>query len=167
MSLLLPAFFSAAAFVGLPLLLHLLRLQPRKQIPFPSLVFLGRDALRDSNRHRLRRWLTLLLRCLLILLVVLAFCRPFWPLEHSENSRAVVVVLDNSYSMQAAGRSAAVEAWLAPQVAALRPPDQLGVLVLHPTPIWLVPLTADLEAGRNALKKFPESYETSHYRAGL
>lgn len=167
MNLLVPAFLTATVLLGLPLLLHLLRLQPRKQVAFPSLTFLGREALRDSNRHRLRRWLTLLLRCLLILLIVLAFARPFWRLEHSDNSRAVVVVVDNSYSMQAQGRRAAVEAWLAPQIAALRAPDHLGVLLLHPTPRWLVPLTGDLEAGRSALKTLPQAYETSHYRAGL
>jgi Aerotolerance regulator N-terminal/von Willebrand factor type A domain len=167
MNLLVPAFLAAAALLGLPLFLHLLRLQPRQHVAFPSLLFLGRDALRDSNRHRLRRWLTLLLRCLLISLIVLAFARPFWRFEHSDSSRAVVVVVDNSYSMQAQGRSVAVEAWLAPQIAALRAPDQLGVLLLHPTPTWLVPLTDDLEAGRVALKTLPQSYETSHYRAGL
>lgn len=167
MSLLFPVFFSAAALVGLPLLLHLLRLQPRKQVPFPSLVFLGRDALRDSNHQRLRRWLTLLLRCLLILLIVLAFCRPYWRIERTEASRAVVVVVDNSYSMQAEGRRAAVEKWLAPQLASLRAPDELGVLLLHPSPAWLVPLSGNLDAGRDALKSLPQAYETSHYRSGI
>lgn len=167
MNLLVPAFLAAAALVGLPLFLHLLRLQPRKHVAFPSLVFLGKDALRDSNRHRLRRWLTLLLRCLLILLIVVAFARPFWLFDHSESSRAVVVVVDNSYSMQAQGRTAAVAAWLKPQISALRAPDQLGVILLHPTPTWLAPLSADLEAGRAALETLPQSYETSHYRAGL
>jgi hypothetical protein len=167
MNFLVPAFFGAAALVGLPFLLHLLRLQPRTRVPFPSLRFLGRDALRDSNRHRLRRWLAFLLRCLAILLIVGAFCRPFWRLEHSEESRAVVVVVDNSFSMQAAGRRAAVEAWLSPQLAALRRPDQLGVLVLHPSPAWLVPLGDDLDAGREAVKTLPQSYEISSYRAGL
>ncbi|MEO6567987.1 MAG: VWA domain-containing protein [Opitutaceae bacterium] len=163
----MPAFLAAAALVGLPLFLHLLRLQPRRHVAFPSLIFLGREALRDSNRHRLRRWLTLLLRCLLIALIVLAFSRPFWPLDESRGTRAVVVVVDNSYSMQARGRSAAVDAWLAPQLAALRSTDQLGVLLLHPTPTWLVPLTKDLDAGRGALKTLPQSFETSHFRAGL
>jgi hypothetical protein len=167
MSFLVPAFFGAAAMVGLPFLLHLLRLQPRTRVPFPSLRFLGRDALRDSNRHRIRRWLAFLLRCLAILLIVAAFCRPFWRLEHSEESRAVVVVVDNSFSMQAAGRRAAVEAWLAPQLAALRRPDQLGVLVLHPAPTWLVPLGDDLDAGREAVKTLPQAFEISSYRAGL
>jgi hypothetical protein len=167
MSLLLPVFLGATALVGLPLLLHLLRLQPRKPVPFPSLVFLGREALRDTHRQSLRRWLAFLLRCLLILLIVAAFCRPYWRLERSEASRAVVVVVDNSYSMQAEGRRASVERWLAPQLASLRTPDQLGVLLLHPSPTWLVPLTENLDAGRDALKSLPQAYETSHYRAGL
>lgn len=167
MSFLLPAFLGAAALMGLPIVLHLLRLQPRRRIAFPSLRFLGRDALRDSNRHRLLRWLVLLLRCLAILLVVAAFARPFWRFEHSERSRAVVVLVDNSYSMVATGRREAVEAWLAPQLASLRRPDQLGVLLLRPSPTWLVPLGDDLEAGRAALKTLPQAYETSGYRAGL
>lgn len=167
MNFLFPAFMSAAALVGLPLLLHLLRLQPRKRIPFPSLHFLGHEALRDSNRQRFRRWLTLLLRCLAILLVIAAFARPFWPLEHSDENHAVVVVIDNSFSMQATGRKDLVESWLAPQIEALRRPDQLGALLLHPTPAWLAPLADDLEAGRTALKKPAESYEITNYRAGL
>lgn len=168
MNLLVPAFLSAAALIGLPFVLHLLKMQPRKQVPFPSLYFLGKEAVRDSNRQRLNKWLVFLLRCLLIALIVLAFCRPFWPLEHTpETSRAVVVVIDNSYSMQAEGRREAVEAWLAPQLASLRKPDQLGVLVMHPAPTWVVPLSGDLEAGRAALKTLPQSYETSHYRAAL
>jgi hypothetical protein len=167
MNLLMPAFLGAAALVGLPLFLHLLKLQPKKNVAFPSLIFLGKDALRDSNRHRLRRWLTLLLRCLLILLIALAFARPFWLLDDHHGTRAVVVAVDNSYSMQARGRSAAVETWLKPYLESLRSSDQLGVLLLHPTPTWLVPLSSDLEAGRNALKSLPQSYETSHYRAGL
>lgn len=167
MNLLLPAFLGATVLVGLPLLLHLLRRQPRRLVPFPSLRFLGHDALRDSNRQRLRRWLTLLLRCLLILLIAIAFSRPFWPLEHTDDSRAVIVVVDNSYSMQAEGRREEVLAWLNPQLKELRPPDELGVLLLHPTPTWLAPLTTDLDAGRAVFKSFPTGYETSRYRAGL
>ncbi len=167
MSFLFSAFLGVAALIGLPLLLHLLRLQPRTQIAYPSLRFLGRDALRDARRHHVRRWLTFLFRCLIILLVVGAFSRPYWPLEHTTTSRAVVVVLDNSYSMQAAERIDAMQVWLEPQIAGLRAPDQLGVIVLRPTPEWLAPLSPDLEAGRRALTAFPTSYETSHFRDGL
>lgn len=167
MNVLLPAFLGAVALIGLPIVIHLLRMQSRIMIPFPSLQFLGGSALRDSRRHSLWRWLTLLLRCLIILSVALAFSRPFWPLEHSTSSRAIVVVVDNSYSMQAAGRIEAVEAWLKPELEALRPPDELGVLVLHPSPQWLAPLSTDIDAGLHALSQFPRAYSTTHYRDGL
>lgn len=167
MNVLLPAFLGAAALIGLPIVLHLLRMQPRKRVPFPTLRFLGGSALRDSRRQSLWRWLTLLLRCLIILLVALAFSRPFWPLEHSSSSRAIVVVVDNSYSMQAAGRIEEVGSWLKPELESLRPPDELGVLVLHPSPQWLATLSPDIDAGLRALSQFPRAFATSHYRAGL
>lgn len=167
MSLLLPVFLGAGVLIGLPLLLHLLRIRPRQNVPFPSLAFLGKEALRDSNRHRIRRWLVLLLRCMVILMIAMAFTRPYWKSEHATEGRAVVVVVDNSYSMQAAGRREAVQAWLSPQLAGLRPSDQLGVLLLHPTPTWFVPLGENLDAGRKALADLPTGYETTRYRAGI
>src|ERR1700685_4031850 len=125
MSLLLPGFFAACLLIALPFFLHLLRIEPKNVVPFPALRFLGREALRDSRRHRITRWLLLFLRCLLIVLIALAFARPFWPLAHTFEDRSVVVVVDTSYSMQAKGRREAVAAWLAPQLDALRPPDRL------------------------------------------
>jgi hypothetical protein len=167
MNLLFPTFLGAAAAAGLPLLLHLLRTRMRKQVPFPSLRFLGMSALRDSRRQSLRKWLVLLLRCLAIALIVLAFARPFWRLAHTDQSRSVVVVLDGSYSMDASGRRNAIAAWLAPQLAALRPPDQLGVIALQPDPVWLVPLGGRLEDARSAAAKLPRTYESANYRAGI
>lgn len=167
MNLLLPAFFGAAAAIGVPLALHLLRRQARAPVPFPTLRFLGIEAQRDSRRHRLNRWLLLLLRCLAILLVVLAFARPFWRLPHSSSSKAVVVIVDNSYSMDASDRRVAVQRWLAPQLAGLKPPDQLGVLLLQPHPAWVVPLGDDLDAGRAAVATLPAAFETTHNRPAV
>lgn len=167
MNLLFPAFLGAVGAIGLPVILHLLRTRTQKQLPFPSLRFLGEWARRDSRRHSLMQWLVLLLRCLLVVLIVLAFTRPYWRLAHTDESRSVVVVIDNSYSMQAQGRSEAMQNWLTPRLAKLRPPDQLGVLVLQPTPTWIVPLGANLAAARDAAAKPVSSYDISNYRPGL
>jgi len=167
MSFLLPGFFAACALIGLPFFLHLLRIEPKNVVPFPSLRFLGREALRDSRRHQITRWLLLLLRCLLIALVAIAFARPFWPFAHSFEDRSVVVVVDASASMQAKGRREAVEAWLTPQLDALRPPDRLGVLMLAPDPVWLVPLSRDLDSARDALRSLPQGFASVHYRTSL
>jgi hypothetical protein len=167
MSLLLPAFLAAGALIGLPILLHLLRRQPKQPVPFPSLRFLGPAALRDTRRQRILRWLTLLARCLVILLVAFAFARPFWPPARKDADRAVIVLVDNSFSMQAAGRNASLATWLSRQLADLHRPDRLGVLLLHPTPTWLVPLGDDLAAGRSALRTLPTGYESSRFQPGL
>ncbi|HRE79635.1 MAG TPA: BatA and WFA domain-containing protein [Opitutaceae bacterium] len=167
MNFLWPAFLGALAALSVPLWLHLLKRTSRKLTPFPSLDLLGRQAVRQYRRQLFRKNLVLLLRCLAIAGIVFAFARPYWPLEHSENNRAVIVAVDNSASMLAQGRREAVEAWLVPQLAKLRPPDQLGVLMLHPTPSWLVPLSYDLEAAKTVLKRLPQGYESSDYRPGL
>ncbi len=167
MNLVLPAFLVAGGLIALPIVLHLLRRSPRDLVPFPTLRFLGPFAIRDTRRQTLRRWLTLLARCAIILLVAGAFSRPYWPQPDEKGNAAVIVLVDNSYSMQSAGRRKGVDDWLDQQLASLRPGDRLGVLQLQPTPKWLAPLNDDLAAGRAAMKSREDGYESSHYAAGL
>ncbi len=71
---------------------------------FGSLMFLEKSPERLTRRTRLERWLLLLLRCLAVILLALAFGRPFMkslalPNEDSAISRAVILV-DRSASMR-------------------------------------------------------------------
>jgi hypothetical protein len=62
--------------VGIPIILHLVMRQKPKQLVFPAVRFLQKR--HESNRRtlRLRHWLLLLLRCLVIALAALALARP-------------------------------------------------------------------------------------------
>ncbi len=104
MSWLLPGFLAGSLLVGLPIALHFLRSRPKNEIRFPSLRFLGESALRDTRKHRLRRWLTLALRVLVILLLAAAFARPFWKNKQAAHETALLVAVDNSMSMQTGQR---------------------------------------------------------------
>ena len=77
MGFLAPWFLAGVAAVGLPVWLHLLRKHKTTPLPFSSLMFFERRT-QSSIKHRRLRYLVLFtLRTLLILLIVLAFARPF------------------------------------------------------------------------------------------
>jgi hypothetical protein len=166
-SWLLPGFLAAAAFAGLPVLLHFLRHKPKTTVLFPSLRFLGETAIRDTRRHRIQRWLTLLLRCLVIGALATAFARPFWKDSAAARRTALVVAIDNSMSMQTRGRWEAWRAAAFEQLAALGPGDQAAVLQMFPRPSWIVPMTDDLERVRAAVENARPGYEKTRYAPAL
>ena len=167
MNWLFPGFLAGGLLMGLPLALHFLRRRPKTVVPFPSLRFLGVTALRDTRRHQLRRWLTLLLRCLVIGCIVAAFARPFWINAAAAGRRALVIAVDNSMSMQAAGRWEAARDWASGQLDALQPGDQAAILSMHPVPAWLAPMTDDLAHVRAVLRDARPGFEKTRYAPAL
>ena len=167
MNWLFPGFLTSGLLIGLPLALHFLRRRPKTVVPFPSLRFLGVTALRDTRRHQLRRWLTLLLRCLVIGGIVAAFARPFWTNAAAAQRRALVIAMDNSMSMQATGRWEQARDWALQQLDAVGPGDQAAVLVMHPAPAWLAPMTDDLPRVRAVLRAARPGFEKTRYGPAL
>ena len=103
MGLLAPLFLLGLAAIAVPVLIHLRLRHRTRVIRFPSLMFISRAPYRSMRRRRLRDVLLLLLRCLAVALLALAFARPLWQGDAAagatSTSRLVVVLLDNSFSM--------------------------------------------------------------------
>ena len=75
---------------------------------FTNVRFLKEVKEETSNRQKLRNLLVLLMRCLAIAAMVLAFAQPFIPLSSGvkKGERAVSVFVDNSFSMNALSKDA-------------------------------------------------------------
>ncbi len=112
LTLLAPAWLWALLpAVGGPLLAHLLSRRRAVSAMFPTIRFL-REAVEHSRRQvRLRDRMLLLLRCVILALIVLAFARPAWEQATlaetgEENGRHIVILLDRSASMNRTGGGA-------------------------------------------------------------
>jgi len=100
-------FLNPAALLGLvaaliPLAIHLLHRGRTRPLPFSNLHFLRRLHHSRMRRVRLRQWLVLLLRTLIIALIICAFARPTYQAGSGWGGRSVpaaaVLLFDLSYS---------------------------------------------------------------------
>jgi hypothetical protein len=103
MGLTTPAMIAGLVLVSLPVAAHLLNRRARRRLVFPSIMLLSESSASQAQLFKLRRWLLLLLRCLIVALIVLAFARPIWlnagmAMASRDRTQAVVMVLDVSAS---------------------------------------------------------------------
>ena len=103
MSLLAPLFLLGLAGLAVPVFIHLIQREKKRVVRFPSLMFLERIPYQSVRRRRIHNWTLLLLRLAALLLVVLAFARPYFVRPQrtvaGSGAREVVILLDRSYSM--------------------------------------------------------------------
>jgi len=88
----------------LPILVHLFQLRRFKVAYFTNVRFLKDISTQTRKSAKLKKWLLLATRLLLLTCIILAFAQPFFPSAVQKNSsNETYIILDNSYSMQAKG----------------------------------------------------------------
>ncbi|MDQ8206792.1 BatA and WFA domain-containing protein [Coraliomargarita sp. SDUM461003] len=167
MSLLFTSFLIGSAMIGLPLWLHFLRKRTTVRVPFPSLKFLSPKVLRESKRHRIRRWLVLVFRCLAILCVIIAFARPFFERKRIVSGRAVIVIVDDSFSMHAESRWESIRDWGLSELQQLGKVDEVGLMAVRNTPTWLLPLSENVSRIPATLSTWQPGYYAADYADAL
>src|SRR3954451_7342448 len=105
MNFLNPFFLVGSLALAVPLLIHLVRKEKTEIIPFSSLMFLLRVPKRAVRQQKIKNLLLMAMRLLLLALLVAAFARPYISQQAATptatgSNRGVVLMLDNSYSMQ-------------------------------------------------------------------
>ena len=172
MGLLAPWFLLGTLAVGVPLWVHLIRREQAVRLPFSSLMFLRRVPIKSVSRQRLKYFLLLSMRLLIILLVTLAFARPYFPsvtraLPGGGSERHVVILLDASMSMQYGDRWERALAAAQEAIGGVRERDQAQI-VLFSSDFQVLNLpTSDKAALRAALAQAatPTASPTSYAQA--
>ncbi|MBT3297011.1 MAG: VWA domain-containing protein [Verrucomicrobia bacterium] len=106
MNFLNPLLLLGALGIGLPILAHMLNRFEVKHTDWAAMQFLNRSVRVRSRQLRLRDVILLILRCLAMLLLILAITRPSMKSRHAlvsalgEKRAGVVIALDASFSMQ-------------------------------------------------------------------
>ena len=152
-----PLYLTGLLLLALPVLIHLVQKHHRQGMRFPSLMFLQQIPQREKQRLEIRHWLLLLLRCLLLLLIVLAFARPWFSAESGAGvlqpeRTDSVIVLDRSYSMRIADHWPQALAKAVQLVEQKQLGDRIGVLLIDAEAELVQDLTGSTEQLRNALQ---------------
>jgi hypothetical protein len=88
-----------------PILVHLFQLRRFKKEYFTNVRFLKALSIQTRKSSKIKKWLLLACRILLLTCIILAFAQPFFESKDSKNAtNEMYIVLDNSFSMQAKGK---------------------------------------------------------------
>ena len=130
-------------------------------------MFFHRIDPRMSARRKVREWLVLLLRALLLLFLFLALMRPIWFGAGATGNVAIALIIDNSGSMSGTAGAERPKLKLAIEAAhallgALKPKDSAALIPLVEDPAVPLPkgLVADVPTLRTALDHFAETEAT-------
>lgn len=92
-----------------PILVHLFQLRKFKKEYFTNVQILKQLSIQTRKSSKIKKWLLLATRLLLLTFIIFAFAQPFFKAKDSVNANNdLFIVLDNSFSMEAKGQKGAL-----------------------------------------------------------
>ena len=166
MAFLFPGFLLAALAAAAPILLHFFARDRAPRLPFSDVRFLERAFVRRSHRRRLRELLLLALRVAALLLLALAFARPFLA-DAGRARRITVIAVDRSASLSAPGQMARVRE-RALEAADAAPADEwLAVVAFDDAAEVAARPAPGRQPARDAIERLVPTAGGTRYAAGL
>ncbi|MFK7737410.1 MAG: BatA domain-containing protein [Pirellulaceae bacterium] len=179
MGLLTPLYALAALAIAGPILFHLIRKKPKGQQTFSSLMFLRPSSPKLTQRSRIEDWLLLFLRTLAILLIAVAFARPYLRQESTLNinleGRNVVLLVDTSASMRRDGVFGDTVGEVQKLLDSLSPGDTTSLYAIDRQLTAIVPMANDSsmdplasqDAVRNSLSELSPTWHSTSLDTAL
>ncbi|RKF03619.1 putative membrane protein (TIGR02226 family) [Tenacibaculum lutimaris] len=91
------------AFLLIPILVHLFQLQRFVKVPFTNVAFLQKLVLQTRKSSRIKKWVILATRLLLLTALIFAFVQPYFSNHKLDEEQHFFIYLDNSLSTNAVG----------------------------------------------------------------
>jgi hypothetical protein len=172
MSFVNPLFLLGALAVAVPILLHLVKRERSLKMEFPTLMYLRQISKKSIRFQKLRHLLLLLLRVLAILLLAMAFTRPFQEVPQAAAmagrvAEAHILLLDNSLSMAYDSRWNQALAAAEDVIGSLQPGDRAALLEFSEITLARTQLLADPAALRSELEKMKLTDRPTRYGQAL
>lgn len=167
MTFLTPAFLLGALAVAVPIVLHFLRRERLPSVPFSDVRLLRGARLEQTRRQRLRELLLLALRVAALLLLALAFARPFVADRTEPRDVATVVLVDTSFSVSAPGQAAEARALAHAAIDAAPAGRLVGVAAFDDAARVVAPLSLARAGAHAAVDGLSPRPRATRYRDGL
>jgi hypothetical protein len=159
------ALLAGIAALSIPIIIHLFHKSRFKVVKWGAMHLLEAVLRTNQRRVQIEQWILLAIRCAIPVLLALAMARPIWQGSSKllgDAKTSTVVLLDNSYSMEA-GRAGATNYSLARDeasrlVGGLRPGSEAHVILMGQGTGLLDTPTSDLSRITQALAKTNAGY---------
>ena len=166
-SFLSPLFLAGAAAAAVPIVLHLLKRDPEQRVKFPAVKLLKDAPVERTDRRRLRELLLLALRVATLVLMALAFARPFFPTGTMGPGGVTMIAFDTSYSLDAPGRFDRAKQLAIDAIGRAAPGDRVGVVTFADQAQIVAQPSADRVLAASAIRDAVVGYGATRYRAAL
>lgn len=168
LSFLYPAFLIGGLAIAVPIILHLLRRKTETIVDFPAVRLLTKAPLEQQRRRRLREIILLVLRVAALLLLALAFARPYLTSAGAAATAPVTLVaLDTSMSLTAPKQFEAAREAARKAIDEAPLGDVVGLMTFADSATVLVPPTVDRAAARAAIDAAVPGAGGTRYRTAL
>lgn len=168
LSFLSPLFLAGAAAAAVPLILHLLKREPEPRVKFAVVKLLKRAPVEQTEKRHIRELLLLALRVAALVLLAVAFARPFLASGAAVGSTGVTMVaLDTSYSMSAPGRFERAKQLARDAISNAPSGHLVGVVTFDDVAEIVERPSGDRVLARSAVDRANAGSGSTRYRAGL
>ena len=167
---LLAGAFAIAGTIGasIPLIIHLLNRERARRLIFSTVRFIQMSHQTNVQRHKLKRLLLLLMRILMLILLGLAFARPFIAADPTTTPelggvRNAVIILDTSYSMQYEDVFATAKKEAIDRLNSLESADAVALILSADKAQKVLPIDSEHNHIRTAIENAEPTYRTTDY----